>query len=69
MQDSDLSYCVLTGGCRTPPTPAKDTDRHAWAAHYLTAMRKAVVDDAVKVLTRGRASTVTPQRTAAASEE
>ncbi|OPK10823.1 DUF3077 domain-containing protein [Pseudomonas sp. VI4.1] len=47
---------------------AKDTDRHAWAAHYLTSMSKAVVDDAVKVLTRGRASTVTPQRTAAASE-
>ncbi|MNZ74889.1 hypothetical protein D3C78_933510 [compost metagenome] len=31
---------------------AKDTDRHAWAAHYLTAMSKAVIDDVVKVLTR-----------------
>jgi hypothetical protein len=31
---------------------ARDTDRHAWAAHYLTAMSKAVVDDAVKVLER-----------------
>ena len=30
---------------------AKDTDRHAWAAHYLTAMSKAVIDDVVKVLT------------------
>ena len=30
---------------------AKDTDRHAWAAHYLTAMGKAVIDDVVKVLT------------------
>jgi hypothetical protein len=30
---------------------ARDTDRHAWAAHYLTAMSKAVIDDAVKVLT------------------
>jgi len=29
---------------------AHDTDRHAWAAHYLTAMSKAVIDDAVKVL-------------------
>ena len=30
----------------------KDTDRHAWAAHYLTAMSKAVIDDVVKVLTQ-----------------
>ncbi|KAA0963046.1 DUF3077 domain-containing protein [Pseudomonas sp. ANT_H12B] len=30
---------------------ARDTDRHAWAAHYLTAMSKAVIDDVVKVLT------------------
>ncbi|MNL33767.1 hypothetical protein D3C87_1556950 [compost metagenome] len=29
---------------------AKDTDRHAWAAHYLTAMSKAVIDDVAKVL-------------------
>jgi hypothetical protein len=32
---------------------AKDTDRHAWAAHYLTAMSKAVIDDVAKVLERG----------------
>ncbi|WP_339500899.1 DUF3077 domain-containing protein [Pseudomonas silesiensis] len=31
---------------------AKDTDCHAWAAHYLTAMSKAVIDDVVKVLKR-----------------
>ncbi|MBK5416836.1 DUF3077 domain-containing protein [Pseudomonas sp. TH31] len=30
---------------------ATDTDRHAWAAYYLTAMSKAVIDDVVKVLT------------------
>ena len=30
---------------------AKDTDRHAWAAHYLTAMGQAVIDDVVKALT------------------
>ena len=30
----------------------RDTDRHIWAAHYLTAMSKAVIDDAVKVLER-----------------
>ncbi|MEO6679145.1 MAG: DUF3077 domain-containing protein [Pseudomonas sp.] len=41
----------------------KDTDRHAWAAHYLTAMGKAVIDDVVKVLTRR------PVRAKAESEE
>ncbi|WP_201196124.1 DUF3077 domain-containing protein [Pseudomonas fluorescens] len=30
----------------------KDSDRHTWAAHYLTAMSKAVIDDVHKVLTR-----------------
>ena len=38
---------------------AKDTDRHAWAAHYLTAMGKAVIDDVVKVLTPRPARTKT----------
>ena len=42
---------------------AKDTDRPAWAAHYLTAMSKAVIDDVVKVLTPR------PARTATESEE
>ncbi|MHC8342567.1 DUF3077 domain-containing protein [Pseudomonas sp. RT6P73] len=42
---------------------AKDTDRHAWAAHYLTAMGKAVIDDVVKVLTPR------PARTKTESEE
>jgi len=31
---------------------AQDSDRHAWAAHYLTTMSKALIDDVVKVLTR-----------------
>lgn len=31
---------------------AQDSDRHAWAAYYLTTMSKAVIDDVVKVLTR-----------------
>ena len=35
-------------------TYARDTDRHAWAAHYLMGMGKALVDDAVKVLGRDR---------------
>lgn len=29
----------------------KDTDRHAWAAHYFTVMGKAVLDDVVKAVT------------------
>ncbi|MHC8383497.1 DUF3077 domain-containing protein [Pseudomonas sp. LB3P14] len=41
---------------------ASDTDRHAWAAHYLTAMSKAVVDDAVKVLTRDRDNELASKR-------
>ncbi|PWE42118.1 hypothetical protein C9I50_11440 [Pseudomonas prosekii] len=34
----------------------RESDRYAWAAHYLTALSKALVDDAVKVLTREPAS-------------
>ena len=45
----------------------RDSDRHAWAAHYLTAMSKAVVDDAVKVLTQDRTSAPTPAAAAAAA--
>lgn len=29
---------------------ARDTDRHAWAAHYLTTLGKAVIDDVVKAV-------------------
>ncbi|TFY91916.1 DUF3077 domain-containing protein [Pseudomonas nabeulensis] len=29
---------------------ARDTDRYAWASHYLQEMSKAVIDDVVKVL-------------------
>ncbi|MHC8328761.1 DUF3077 domain-containing protein [Pseudomonas sp. LB1P83] len=43
---------------------ATDTDRHAWAAHYLTAMGKAVVDDVAKVLKRGRTSASAAKRAA-----
>jgi hypothetical protein len=28
----------------------RDTDRHAWASHYLQEMSKAIIDDVVKVL-------------------
>ena len=30
----------------------RDTDWHIWAAHYLTAMSKGLVDDVMKVLER-----------------
>jgi hypothetical protein len=46
----------------------RDTDTHAWAAHYLTSLSKAVVDDAVKVLTRGRGSSGSSARAAEESE-
>ncbi len=49
-QASDLLY--LAKQLTADAAYAKDTDRHAWAAHYLTAMSKAVVDDVHKVLTR-----------------
>jgi hypothetical protein len=47
---------------------ATDTDRHAWAAHYLTAMSKAVVDDAVKVLNRDRDNELASKRAGTKSE-
>jgi hypothetical protein len=34
----------------------RESDRHAWAAHYLSALSKALVDDVGKVLTQGPAS-------------
>ncbi|MCW8274832.1 DUF3077 domain-containing protein [Pseudomonas sp. PCH199] len=47
-QASDLLF--LAKSLTVDAAYAQDT--HAWAAHYLTAMSKAVVDDVVKVLTR-----------------
>jgi hypothetical protein len=49
-QASDLLF--LAKSFAEDAAYAKDTDRHAWAAHYLTAMSKAVIDDVVKVLTQ-----------------
>ena len=49
-QASDLLY--LAKSFAKDAAYAKDADRYAWAAHYLTAMGKAVIDDVVKVLTR-----------------
>ena len=28
----------------------RDSDRHAWASHFLQDMSKAIIDDVVKVL-------------------
>ena len=47
---------------------ARDTDRHVWAAHYLTSMSKALVDDAVKVLIRDREIGSMATRAAAKAE-
>ena len=47
---------------------ARDSDRHAWAAYYLTSMSKALVDDAVKVLTRDRAFVPVPKRAGTKAE-
>lgn len=50
-QASNLLY--LAKELTMDAASAKNTDRHAWAAHYLTAMSKAVLDDVMKVLERG----------------
>lgn len=49
-QASDMLF--LAKALAVDAAYTKDTDHHAWAAHYLTAMSKAVIDDVVKVLTR-----------------
>ncbi|EJM61429.1 DUF3077 domain-containing protein [Pseudomonas sp. GM48] len=49
-QASDLLF--LAKSLTIDAAYAQDSDRHAWAAHYLTSMSKAVIDDVVKVLTR-----------------
>lgn len=49
-QASDLLF--LAKSLTVDAAYAQDFDRHAWAAHYLTTMSKAVIDDVVKVLTR-----------------
>jgi len=49
-QASDLLF--LSKAFAEDAAFAKNTDRHAWAAYYLTEMSKAVVDDVVKVLRR-----------------
>jgi hypothetical protein len=41
----------------------KDTDRHAWAVHYLTVMGKALIDDVIQALIPR------PARTKTESEE
>lgn len=54
-QASDLLF--LAKSLTVDAAYAQDSDRHAWAAHCLTTMSKAVIDDVVKVLTRESART------------
>ena len=54
-QASDLLF--LAKSLTVDAAYAQDSDRYAWAAHYLTSMSKAVIDDVVKVLTRKPAQT------------
>ncbi|MFM9485635.1 DUF3077 domain-containing protein [Pseudomonas monachiensis] len=54
-QASDLLF--LAKSLTVDAAYAQDSDRHAWAAHYLTTMSKAVIDNVVKVLTRKPAQT------------
>ena len=39
----------------------RETDRYAWAAHFLTEMGKAVVDDVMKVVSPGSAKTLSTE--------
>jgi hypothetical protein len=49
-QASDLLF--LAKSLTVDAVYAQNSDHHAWAAHYLTTMSKAVIDDVVKVLKR-----------------
>ncbi|MBX9408297.1 DUF3077 domain-containing protein [Pseudomonas baetica] len=60
-QSSDLLY--LAKSFAKDAACTKDTDRHAWAAHYLTMMGKALIDDVIQALIPR------PTRTKSESEE
>lgn len=49
-QASDLLYLVKS--LTVDAAYSKGSDRHAWAAHHVVSMSKAVVDDVQKVLSR-----------------
>jgi hypothetical protein len=59
-KSSDLLY--LAKSLAEDAAFIRDTDRHAWAAHYLTLMGKALLDDVIQTLTPR------PPRTKAESE-
>ncbi|MFP6830570.1 hypothetical protein PS619_00947 [Pseudomonas fluorescens] len=59
-KSSDLLY--LAKSFAEDAAFIRDTDRHAWAAHYLTLMGKALLDDVIQTLTPR------PPRTKAESE-
>ena len=46
------NFLSLAKGFAVDAAYTTDTDRHAWAAHYLMSMSKAVIDDVAKVLDR-----------------
>ncbi|PTR22748.1 Protein of unknown function (DUF3077) [Pseudomonas sp. GV085] len=54
---SDIRWLWLLIFSFSPKRYARHNDRHARTAHYLTSLSKALVDDAVKVLTRNRTCT------------
>jgi len=47
-QSSDLFY--LAKSFAEDAAYTKDTDRHAWAAHYLTLVGDALIDDVIQAL-------------------
>ncbi|WP_434591653.1 DUF3077 domain-containing protein [Pseudomonas sp. R4-83] len=56
-RSSDLLY--LAKSFAEDAAFIRDTDRHAWAAHYLTVMGKALLDDVIQALTPRPARTNT----------
>ncbi|WP_082934459.1 DUF3077 domain-containing protein [Pseudomonas sp. DR 5-09] len=40
----------------------RETDRYAWAAHFLTEMGKAVIDDVMKVVSPSPARTLSREK-------
>lgn len=47
-RSSDLLY--LAKSFAEDAAFTRDTDRHAWAVHYLTVMGKALLDDVIQAL-------------------
>ena len=50
LRGQDNGCCLSAQLLTEDAAMTKDTDRYAWASHYLQEMSKAVIDDVVKVL-------------------